>query len=83
MPIPAIPAAIRKNVKTRHTFATTALSFGENPLWIAAVMGHCDAEMVIKTYTRLVRDIRGTTDGSSLSDAYRWIFDGVNHDNRR
>jgi integrase len=83
------PALERANLKyrsmgqTRHTFATTALSFGENPLWIASVMGHCDAEMVIKTYTRLVRDIKGTTDGSNLNDAYCRVFYGGNHDEWR
>ena len=57
--------------QTRHTFATVALSCGENPLWIAKVMGHRDAEMVIKVYSRYVENLRGTEDGSTLDAIFR------------
>ena len=40
----------REMKQTRHSFATNALSFGENPLWIAKVMGHRDTDMIIRVH---------------------------------
>jgi integrase len=34
----------------RHTFASWALSSGENPLWVAKQMGHKDVTMIFKVY---------------------------------
>lgn len=34
----------------RHTFASWALSSGENPLWVAKQMGHADVTMIFKVY---------------------------------
>lgn len=34
----------------RHTFATWALSSGENPAWIARYMGHADVMMLFRVY---------------------------------
>jgi integrase len=34
----------------RHTFATWALSSGENPAWIASQMGHTDTSMLFRHY---------------------------------
>jgi integrase len=56
--------------QTRHTFATLALSLGENPLWIAKVMGHRDTEMIIRVYSKYVEDVRGTRDGSIMNAIY-------------
>lgn len=36
--------------QTRHTFASTLLSRGENPLWVAQQMGHKDWGQIIKIY---------------------------------
>lgn len=75
-----IPALQKVSLKyrsmgqTRHTFATVALSLGENPTWIAHVMGHCNAEMIMRVYTRHVPHMSGKADGSSLADVYRKIF---------
>jgi integrase len=71
--IPALEKAelrIRELKQTRHSFATTALSCRENPLWIAHVMGHRDSEMVLKVYTRYAEGITGIADGSSLDKAF-------------
>ncbi len=38
----------------RHTFASTLLSNGENPAWIAIQMGHVDVEMVFKVYGKWI-----------------------------
>jgi integrase len=64
---------MREMKQTRHSFATNALSFGENPLWIAKVLGHCNTEMVIKVYSRHIEDAKGTRDGDSLTNAYRGL----------
>jgi integrase len=72
--IPSVKKAkvrMREMKQTRHSFATNALSFGENPLWIAKVMGHCNTEMIIKVYSRYIEDAKGTRDGDSLTNAYR------------
>lgn len=34
----------------RHTFASWALSSGENPLWVAKQMGHQDVTMIFRVY---------------------------------
>ena len=34
-------------------------------------MGHRNAEMVIKVYTKYVEDMSGTTDGAALAEVYR------------
>ena len=72
------PSNLRKNVwipifkkidveyrdmrQTRHSFATYQLSKGKNPLQIAHVMGHKDAEMVIKVYSKYLEK------GASIGD---------------
>ncbi|MDE2389526.1 MAG: tyrosine-type recombinase/integrase [Betaproteobacteria bacterium] len=51
-----IPALKRAGIKyrnpyqTRHTFASTLLSRGENPLWVAQQMGHKDWGQIRKVY---------------------------------
>lgn len=77
--IPALKRAgvkVREVKQTRHTFATIALSCGENPLWIAKVMGHRDAEMVIKVYSRYLENFRGTEDGSTLDAMLQQTLEG-------
>lgn len=55
-----IPALERAKIKyrnpyqTRHTFASTMLTMGRNPAWIAAQMGHTDWGMIRKVYARWV-----------------------------
>ena len=47
---------IRDMRQTRHSFGTYQLSKGTNPLKIAKVMGHRDAEMVLKVYGKYIDD---------------------------
>jgi integrase len=42
------------------------LSCGENPLWIAKVMGHRDTNMIIKVYSKYVENVSGSKDGLNL-----------------
>lgn len=52
-----------RNMKqTRHSFATYHLSRGKNPLQIAKVMGHRNAEMVIKVYSKYIENAVGLGD---------------------
>lgn len=57
------PALVRAEVRyrypyqTRHTFASTLLSAGENPVWVATMMGHKDWAMIIKVYGRWIPSV--------------------------
>ncbi|PKN62637.1 MAG: hypothetical protein CVU57_23600 [Deltaproteobacteria bacterium HGW-Deltaproteobacteria-15] len=69
--IPALKKAglkFREMKQTRHSFATVALSCGENPLWIAKVMGHRNTEMIIKVYGKYVENAGASSDGSALNE---------------
>ena len=63
--IPALKSAgvkYREMKQTRHSFATYHMSKGKNPLQIAKVMGHRNAEMVIKVYSRYIDGAVGIDD---------------------
>ncbi len=47
----------RTMYQTRHTFATLMLSAGENPNWIARMMGHASTEMLFKKYSAYIPNI--------------------------
>lgn len=57
--------------QTRHSFATNALSCGENPLWIARVMGHRDTDMIIRVYSKYIENANGSQDGNNLNTFYQ------------
>jgi len=61
----------REIKQTRHSFATNALSCGENPLWIAKVMGHRDTDMIIKVYSKYIENAGGLEDGTNLNAIYQ------------
>lgn len=72
--IPALAAVnlrFREMKQTRHSFATVALSCGENPLWIAKVMGHRDVNMIIRVYGKYIEDVFGSKDGTLLNSAFQ------------
>jgi integrase len=47
----------RRPYQTRHTAATLMLAAGENPEWIARVLGHANTEMLFKVYSRFVPNL--------------------------
>ena len=47
----------RNPYQTRHTYASTMLSQGENPMWVAQQMGHSDWGMIRKVYGRWIPTI--------------------------
>lgn len=49
----------RNPYQTRHTFASTLLSRGENPLWVAQQMGHKDWGQIRKSYGRYIPQKQG------------------------
>jgi len=82
--IPALKKAalkIRDMKQTRHSFATNALSCGENPLWIARILGHRNTEMIIKVYSKYVADSLGINDGSIFSTLYSRETEGTSGNN--
>ena len=62
--------------QTRHSFATNALSCGENPLWIAEGYGAiADTDMIIKAYGKFIENASGLNDGSHLNSIYSGLIE--------
>lgn len=58
--IPALEKAgvnYRYPYQTRHTFASMMLSGGENPMWVAKMMGHADWSMIRRRYGKWIPDV--------------------------
>ncbi len=49
--------APRRPYQTRHTAATLMLASGENPEWVARVLGHSNTEMLFRVYSRYVPNL--------------------------
>lgn len=49
-------ADYRNPYQVRHTYASTLLTDGHNPWYVAAQLGHEDVEMVFRTYGRFIRE---------------------------
>jgi integrase len=71
--VPALKAAGLKGrdlYNTRHTFATHALASGEDPGWVAKMLGHTTLTMLVTRYYRYVPNLT-RKDGSLLSKHLR------------
>ena len=55
----------RRPYQTRHTAATLFLASGENPEWVARVLGHSSTEMLFKVYSRYIPNLT-RMDGSAF-----------------
>ena len=55
----------RRPYQTRHTTATLLLASGENPEWVARVLGHSSTEMLFKVYSRYIPNLT-RQDGSAF-----------------
>ncbi len=62
--------------QTRHTFATLAISRGEDLLWISKVMGHANTQMVHTHYARFIENASGTLNGSKLDTLFETNSNG-------
>lgn len=70
---PAIAAAgLRRRTmyQTRHTFASLMLSYGEDPTWIARMLGHTGLTMIFKHYGKFIRN-RTRKDGGKFLEGYK------------
>jgi len=47
---------LRTTYQTRHTFASLMLSYGEDPLWVARMLGHTSTEMLYRHYGKFIRN---------------------------
>lgn len=55
----------RRPYQTRHTTATLLLAVGENPEWVARILGHASTEMLFKVYSRYIPNLT-RMDGSAI-----------------
>lgn len=46
----------RNPYQIRHTYASTLLTAGANPWYVAQQLGHEDVEMVFRTYGKFIRE---------------------------
>ncbi|MBU2199309.1 MAG: site-specific integrase, partial [Gammaproteobacteria bacterium] len=46
----------RNPYQVRHTFASSLLTAGQNPWYVAQQLGHEDVEMVFRTYGKFIRE---------------------------
>lgn len=58
--------APRRPYQTRHTAATLMLAAGENPEWVAHVLGQSSTEMLFRVYSRYVPNLT-RNDGRAFS----------------
>lgn len=47
----------RRPYETRHTAATLMLASGENPEWVARLLGHSTTEMLFRVYSRYIPNL--------------------------
>ena len=60
----------RNPYQVRHTFASTRLTAGSNPFWLATQMGHVDVEMIFKIYGRFIpKNYRKESNGMKTPEA--------------
>ena len=57
----------RRPYQTRHTAATLLLASGENPEWVARLLGHSSTEMLFKVYSRYIPNLT-RMDGSAFEN---------------
>lgn len=71
----------RNPYQTRHTYASTLLSAGENPLWVAQQMGHKDWGMIRKRYGRWIPDVDSSA-GGKVMQYFHSQQQGAKNDNK-
>jgi integrase len=67
-----IKAGLRKRTmyQTRHTFASLMLSHGEDPLWVARMLGHTSLDMIFRHYGKFIRN-RSRKDGGRFLEGLK------------
>jgi integrase len=67
--------------QTRHTFASLMLQTGEDPAWIARMMGHTITKMLYERYAAFIR-YRTRQDGAAYLERVRRPREGTVRENR-
>jgi integrase len=67
--------------QTRHTFASLMLHAGEDPAWIARMMGHSTTKMLYERYPAFIRH-RTRQDGSAYLEQMRQSLEEPHHKKR-
>jgi integrase len=67
--------------QTRHTFASLMLQTGEDPAWIARMMGHTTTKMLYERYAVFIR-YRTRQDGAAYLEQVRRSREGTVRENR-
>ena len=62
----------RNLYQTRHTFASLMLQVGEDPAWIARMLGHTTTKMLFERYGRFIQ-YRTRQDGSAYLEANKRV----------
>ena len=64
-------AGLRKRTmyQTRHSFASLMLSHGEDPLWVARMLGHTTLDMIFRHYGKFIRN-RMRKDGARFLQGF-------------
>ena len=62
----AFDMADRPLYATRHTFASLAIAAGEDPLWVAKMMGHSRADQLLLRYATFIEGVKD--DGHKLTE---------------
>jgi integrase len=64
-------ASLRKRTmyQTRHSFASLMLSHGEDPLWVARMLGHTTLDMIFRHYGKFIRN-RMRKDGARFLQGF-------------
>ena len=71
----------RRPYQTRHTTASLLLAAGENPEWVAHVLGHTSTEMLFKVYSRFIPNLT-RQDGSAMAAVLATQTAQSDHKNR-
>jgi len=69
-PIDTLGIRSRDAYQTRHTYATTALMAGVNPAYISRQLGHRNAAMLFKHYSRWIDGADGGREAAKLEVLY-------------
>lgn len=67
----------RPAYQLRHTFASMALKNGEDPTWVAKMLGHSSVKTTFSTYNRYIRN-KNRTDGEVISNLFSDLKEGKN-----
>ncbi len=71
----------RRPYQTRHTAAALMLAAGENPEWVARMLGHANTEMLFRVYSRYVPNLT-RTDGRAFTGLVNAAAQGAERNER-